>query len=345
MKIIIDAMGGDNAPREIVRGALIANKEFGVDIILVGRVEDILQVLKDDGITDLPKGVEIAHAEQVVTMEDKAATAMKDKPESSMVLSLKLLNEGKGDALVTATNTGAVLAASTLIVKRIKGVRRGALVPTMPTPKGYCLLIDCGANVEVTEEYLLQFAFLGSAYSKLALGVDNPRVGLLNNGAEETKGTQLLKNTHNLLKNAKEINFIGNVEGNDAVLGTADVIVTDGFTGNVYLKTVEGVGKFFGDMLKSMFKRNLLTKIAALLCYKDIKAFKAKMDYRETGGAPLLGMSKPIMKAHGGSDAWAIRGAIKQAIPYAKCDFAGYISGQMETMKAMTSNAQSEVQT
>lgn len=340
MRIIIDAMGGDNAPKEIVRGAMLANQEFGVDITLVGRGEVILQALKDDGVTDLPHGVEIAHAEQEVTMEDKAATIVKEKPNSSMVIALKLLSEGKGDAFITAGSTGALLTASTLIVKRIKGVRRGAMVPTMPTPNGYCILIDSGANVEVTEEYMLQFAYLGSAYSKLALGVKNPKVGLLNNGVESTKGTPVIKNTYNMLKNAKDINFIGNVEAREAVLGEVDVIVADGFSGNIYLKAVEGAGAFFGKMIKDMFKRNLLTKIAALFCYKDIKAFKDKMDYRETGGAPLLGMSKPILKAHGSSDAWAVRGAVRQAIAYADCNFADYISNKMETMKLLASSGE-----
>jgi len=339
MKVIIDAMGGDNAPREVVRGALLANKEFGVDITLVGRGEDILQVLKDDGVADLPQGVEIAHAEQIITMEDSPSNVVKEKPESSMLVALKLLNEGKGDVLITAGSTGALLIASTLIVKRIKGVRRGALVPMMPTPDGYCILIDCGANVAVTEEYMLQFAYLGSAYSKLALGIENPRVGLLNNGTEATKGTQLHQNTYNLLKKAKDINFIGNIEAREAVMGGADIIVSDGFSGNIYLKAVEGTGVFFAGMIKTMFKRNILTKFAALLCYKDIKALKNKMDYREIGGAPLLGLSKPIFKAHGSSDARAIRGAIKQSMPYAKCNFTECISGQMEFMKELAASA------
>ncbi|MCL2080500.1 MAG: phosphate acyltransferase PlsX [Oscillospiraceae bacterium] len=342
MKIIIDAMGGDNAPREIVRGALLANSEFGVNIILVGRGEEILQVLKDDGVADLPQGIEIAHAEQVVTMEDNASAVMKEKPESSMLVALRLLAEGKGDAFITAGSTGALLTSATLIVKRIKGVRRGALVPTMPTPDGCCILIDCGANVEVTEEYMLQFAYLGSAYSKLALGIPNPRVGLLNNGVEEKKGPPLYRNAYKMLKNAADINFVGNIEAREAVLGGADVIVADGFAGNIYLKAAEGAGVFFGGMIKRMFKRNLLTKFAALLCYKDIKAFKDKMDYRETGGAPLLGMSKPILKAHGSSDARAVRGAVRQAVAYAKCGFAEHIAGQMDTMKALIAELSAE---
>jgi glycerol-3-phosphate acyltransferase PlsX len=340
MKIIIDAMGGDNAPREIVRGALMANREFGTEIILVGRGAEILQVLKDDGVNDLPRGIEIAHAEQVITMDDNPSAVMKEKPDSSMIVALKLLNEGKGSALITAGSTGALLIASTLTVKRIKGVRRGALVPMIPTPDGHCILIDCGANVAVTEEYMLQFAYLGAAYSKLALGIENPRVGLLNNGTEAAKGTPIHQNTYNLLKNAKDINFIGNIEAREAVLGGADVIVSDGFSGNIYLKAIEGTGLFFAGMIKKMFKRNLLTKIAALLCYKDIKSIKNKMDYRETGGAPLLGLAKPILKAHGSSDALALRGAVKQAIAYAECNFAEFISGQMEFMKELTASAE-----
>ncbi len=339
MRVIIDAMGGDNAPHEIVRGALAANAEFGVDITLVGRGETLLQVLKDDNINDLPKGVEIAHASQVVTMEDKASQVIKEKPDASMLVALRLLSEDKGDVVVSAGNTGALLTASTLIVKRIKGVRRGALVPIIPTAIGHAVLIDSGANVESTDEYLLQFAYLGAAYAELVMGIARPRVGLLNNGAEASKGPPILQQANHLLMAANEkghINFTGNVEAREAVMGSCDVIVTDGFTGNVFLKTIEGVGVFFNGMLKGMFMKNLFTKLAAVIVSKDLKAFKRKMDYTEVGGAPLLGMCKPIIKAHGSSNARAIRSAIKQAMDYANCDFASHIMGKMEFMRVQT---------
>ncbi|MCL2084724.1 MAG: phosphate acyltransferase PlsX, partial [Oscillospiraceae bacterium] len=284
----------------------------------------------------LPPGVEIKNADQVVTMSDKAATIMKDKPDSSMLLALRMLAENQGDAVVSAGNTGALLSASTLIVKRIKGIRRGALVPMIPTAKGLAVLIDSGANVEVTEEYLLQFAHLGSAYSKLAMGVENPRVALLNNGTEESKGTAEVKAAYALLTEASGkglINFVGNVEGREAVMGDVDVIVADGFTGNIFLKTEEGVGLFFLKMLKGVFMTNLRTKIAAALISKELKEVKKLLDYSEYGGAPLLGMSKAVIKAHGSSNARAIRSAVKQAMDYAGSGFAEYIAGRIEYMK------------
>ncbi|GHU90738.1 phosphate acyltransferase [Clostridia bacterium] len=336
MRIIVDAMGGDRAPDEIVRGAVAANAEFGVDITLVGVGEKILRVLQDCGLSDLPRGVEVANAEQVVTMEDKAANVLKLKPDSSMMVALKLLGEGKGDAVVSAGNTGALLSGATLLVKRIKGIRRGALVPMVPTATGLSVLIDGGANVEVTAEYLLQFAYLGAAYAERAMGLRNPKVALLNNGAEESKGTPVIKETYQLLEDAKKqgrINFVGNVEGREAVMGEVDVIVADGFTGNVFLKTEEGVGLFFMKMLKTMFKTNLRTKIAALLVSKELNVVKKKMDYAEYGGAPLLGMSKPVIKAHGASNERAIRSAIKQAIDYANSGLTEYITENIEFMQ------------
>lgn len=233
-----------------------------------------------------------------------------------MVVALRALADGEGDALVSSGNTGALLTGATLIVKRLPGVRRGAIGTVIPTGNGRSLLIDSGANAECTPEYLLQFAHMGSAYMAGTQGIDNPRVGLLNNGTEEHKGASLQKETHQLLKVEKGINFIGNVEGRDIASGGADVFVCDGFTGNLVLKTYEGVGLYFSKVLKTMFKRNILTMLAALLFKKDIRELKSRMDYREVGGAPILGVQKPVIKAHGSSDARAFETAMGQAIRF-----------------------------
>lgn len=313
MKIIVDAMGGDNAPEEIVKGACMASKEFGVHIVLVGRREEIEKYLDKDA------DVTVVHAQDVITMEDDPTAAIRSKKDASMTVALRMLADGEGDALVCAGSTGALLVQATLIVKRIRGVRRAALAPIMPTATGGALLIDSGANADCPPEYLLQFALMGASYTKFALGLENPRIGLLNNGTEEHKGGELQQKAYLLLKQASEkgmINFIGNIEGRDAVLGGADVIVTDGFSGNVLLKTVEGAAMFFSKELKGIFMKNIFSKLAALIVKDGIRNFKKKMDYNEVGGAPLLGISKPVIKAHGSSKALALRSAIKQAIDY-----------------------------
>ena len=307
MRILVDAMGGDNAPDQIALGAIQAAKDFGCEAVLVGRGEAILQALKDQGIETLPKGVEIANADDVVDMHDDPATVVKKKKDSSMVVGLTMLKEGGGDAFVSAGSTGALLSAATLIVRRVKGIRRAAMGPQIPTRTGReCVLIDCGATADCTPEFLLQFAFMGSYYAEKVLGIENPRVALLNIGAEDSKGGELQKAVYPLLKQAGEagkINFTGNIEARDVPLGGADVVVSDGFSGNILLKGIEGTALFMASMMKDMFKKNLLTKLAALLCMDGVKAFKKKMDYRETGGTALIGLNKPVIKAHGSSDA------------------------------------------
>ena len=336
MKIIVDAMGGDNAPASNVRGALRAVKELGAEVILVGRGEDILVVLAEDGIKDLPAGIEIAHASEVVEICDNPATAFKEKKDSSLTVGLNLLKEGKGDAFVSAGSTGALLSAATLLVKRIKGIRRAAMCPVVPTAKGGALLIDCGATAECTPEYLLQFAFMGSYYAERVMGRPEPRVGLLNIGAEESKGTDLQRETWKLLKKADaegRINFAGNVEGKEAVLGAVDVIVTDGYSGNIFLKTMEGAGSFLAGEMKKMFMKSITTKLAALLVKDGIKDFKRMMDSREVGGTALVGISKPVIKAHGSSDAYAIRNAIRQAMQFASSGIIDDITENVEYMR------------
>lgn len=336
MKIIVDAMGGDNAPASNVRGALRAVKELGAEVILVGRGEDILAVLAGDGIKDLPAGIEIAHASEVVEICDNPATAFKEKKDSSLTVGLNLLKEGKGDAFVSAGSTGALLSAATLLVKRVKGIRRAAMCPVVPTAKGGALLIDCGATAECTPEYLLQFAFMGSYYAERVIGRPEPRVGLLNIGAEESKGTDLQRETWKLLKKADaegRINFAGNVEGKEAVLGAVDVIVTDGYSGNIFLKTMEGAGSFLAGELKKMFMKSITTKLAALLVKDGIRDFKRMMDSREVGGTALVGISKPVIKAHGSSDAYAIRNAIRQAMQFASSGIIDDITENVEHMR------------
>ncbi|NCB63998.1 MAG: phosphate acyltransferase PlsX [Clostridia bacterium] len=342
MKIIVDAMGGDNAPGCNVRGALAAVKEYGVEVVLVGRGAEILEVLKEDGITELPQGMEIAHADQVVDMCDNPATAFKEKKDSSLTVGLNLLKSGEGDAFVSAGSTGALLSAATLMVKRIKGIRRAAMAPVIPTGKGGAVLIDCGATAECTPEYLLQFAFMGSYYAERVLGRGEPTVGLLNIGAEESKGTDLQREAYQLLKEAGDagrIHFVGNVEGRDAVFGAVDVIVSDGYSGNIFLKTMEGTGLFLAKELKGMFKKNLVTKLAAVLVKDGIAHFKKLLDSGEVGGTALVGISKPVIKAHGSSDAYAIKNAIRQASSFASSGLIEDITENIDHMRLDKSGA------
>ena len=336
MKIIVDAMGGDNAPQAVVQGALDAHKTLGVDILLVGRAADILKCVEACGETTLPKGVEIRDASEVVEICDDPATAFKVKKDSSLTVGLNLLKEGQGDAFVSAGSTGALLAGATLVVKRIRGLRRAAMGPVIPVFGGRAVLCDCGANAECTPEYLLQFAYLGSFYAKRVLGVENPRVGLLNIGAEETKGDTLRLETHALLKAAGEagrINYIGSIEGNYAMIGEADVIVADGFTGNVFLKSMEGAAKFMFKELKKVLYSSAKTKIGAMLIKNDLASMKKLLDPSEVGGTAFLGISKPVIKAHGSSDARAITNAILRAREYAESGFIADIEANISAMK------------
>ena len=336
MKIIIDAMGGDNAPVEIVKGALQGQKRFGVDVILTGDTTAILKAVESCGLTTLPKGVEIAHADEVVEMCDDPATVFRRKKNTSMGLGLNMVKDGKGDAFISAGSTGALLTGATLIVKRVRGIRRAAMAPLIPTSTGKAVLIDCGANADCTAEYLVQFAYLGSFYARRVMGIEKPRVGLLNIGAEESKGTDLQRETLALLREAGEaghLNFIGNIEAKEAIKGGCDVIVTDGFSGNVMLKTMEGVGSLAGTALKGIFKKNLLTKLAALAVMPGLNSFKAMMDPNKVGGTAFVGISKPVIKAHGSSNAEAIENAIGQAVQFAGSGIIADIESNIELMK------------
>ena len=285
MKIILDAMGGDNAPQAPVLGALEAVKLYGTQITLVGRGEEILQVLKEKGISDLPEGLEIANADDVVDMHDDPAAIVHKRKNSSMVVGLKMLADGQGDAFISAGSTGALLTGATLLVKRVKGMRRAAMCPAMPNKAGgKTLIVDCGANAECTAEFLLQFGLVGSLYAQKTFGVENPRVGLLNIGTEDSKGTPLQKEAYGLLANAAQqglVNFIGNVEGRDVLLGGVDVVVCDGFSGNVLLKSIEGTAMFMGSLMKhKIFKRNIFSMLGYLLCKPGVSEVMGMMYYR-----------------------------------------------------------------
>ena len=331
MKIIIDAMGGDHAPEEIVKGAVLARKQLGYDLILVGREADIRRCLAAEGAENDP-GITVHHAPDVIDMNDDPTAAIRRKKESSMVVALNLLKDGEGDAVVSAGSTGALLTGATLIVRRIKGIRRAAMAPALPNLGAGALLIDCGANAECTPEQLVQFAHMGSLYAQRMLHVDAPRVALLNNGTEEHKGTPLQQETYQLLKNT-QLNFVGNVEASQVLFGEVDVIVTDGFSGNILLKSIEGTAKFLLKAIKGVLMSGLKNKLAALMIKNDIGALKAMMDPNETGGTALLGISKPVIKAHGSSEAPAIVNAIRQAAEFAQSGFIQTIAESVETMQ------------
>ena len=339
MKIILDAMGGDNAPQAPVMGALQAAKDFGAHIILVGKGEEILQVMNQQGIDTLPEGVEIVHADGVVDVHDDPTTAVRKHKDSSMMVALKMLADGEGDAVISAGSTGALLSGATLIVKRVKGIRRAAMGPVMPNKAGgKTVILDCGANAECTPEFLLQFGIVGSLYAKKYLGVENPKVGLLNIGAEDTKGTPLQKEAYALLTQASEkglINFVGNTEARDVPLGAVDVVVCDGFAGNVLLKSIEGTAMFMGSLMKhKIFKRSFLSKIGYLFCKPGVDEVMGMLDYRTIGGTQFLGIKKPVIKAHGSSDALAFRNAVKQAMEAAKTDFSAELEQSLQALEA-----------
>ena len=336
MKIIVDAMGGDNAPLEIVKGALQGRARWGVDIVLIGDAAQILRALEECGEKTVPQGVEIANATQTVEMCDDPATVFRHKKDTSMGVGLTMLRDGKADALVSAGSTGALLTGATLITKRVRGIRRAAMAPVIPTTTGRAVLIDCGANAECTPEYLVQFAYLGNFYAKRVLGIGTPRVGLLNIGAEDSKGTDLQKQTLVRLREADaagHLHFIGNIEAKEAIKGGCDVIVTDGFSGNILLKTMEGVGSFAGSALKGMFKKNLLTKLAALAVMPGLRDFKAQLDPNKVGGTAFIGISKPVIKAHGASNAEAIENAVGQAEQFAQSGLVADIEANIDLMR------------
>ena len=343
IKIAVDAMGGDNAPEAPVLGAIAAAKANGTQITLVGRGEAILEVMRKHNIENLPEGMEIANADDVVDMHDDPGSVIHKRKNSSMVVGLKMLSDGQGDAFVSAGSTGALLTGATLIVKRVKGIRRAAMGPAFPNKAGgRTVICDCGANAECTPEFLLQFGLVGSLFAKKNLGVENPKVGLLNIGTEDSKGTQLQKDAYALLTKAKEqglINFVGNVEARDVPLGAVDVVACDGFSGNVLLKSIEGTAMYMGSLMKhKIFKRNVFSMIGYLLCKKGVGEVMSLLDYRTIGGTQFLGIKKPVIKAHGSSDALAFQSAIRQAVDAAGADFSSELEAQLAKMKEIAND-------
>ncbi len=310
MKIVVDAFGGDNAPLEVIKGARRAADKLSVEIVLTGDEDKIKSVAEENHIS-MDK-ISVRDTKTVIDIHDEPTMVIKEKSDCSMAVGLKMLADNEGDAFVSAGSTGALVVGATFIAKRLKGIKRAALAPIMPSETGFYMLLDGGANVDCRPEMIVQFAIMGSCYAEKILGVKNPRVGLINVGAEDTKGRELELSAYRLLQNAP-VNFKGNAEARDIPAGEFDVVVSDGFTGNVFLKSVEGMGAFFSHTLKDMLMKNGKPTLPAIMLNSKIKDFKRKIDYKEQGGAVLMGISKPVIKAHGSSDSKAFFNAIRQA--------------------------------
>ena len=331
MKIIVDAFGGDNAPLEILKGCADAVQGLGIDIMLTGREDEIRRVASENGIS--LGHMEIVDAPDVIAMEDSAGDIMKTKSGSSMAEGLRRLAAGEGDAFVSGGNSGALVVGASLIVKRIRGVKRVAFAPILPTEKGCSMLIDCGANVDCKPEMLRQFGLMGSIYMEKVMGITKPRVALANIGTEDHKGGELQHEAFELLKNAG-LNFTGNIEARDIPVDAGDVIVSDGFTGNVILKTYEGMALMLMGQLKKIFTKNALNKLAAAVMLGDVKKLKAKFDYNEYGGAPLMGCVRPVFKMHGSAKAKTVYNAIRLTKAYVDGCVAEEIAASVEKYRA-----------
>lgn len=308
MKIIVDAFGGDNAPLEILKGSAMAVEEYGIEIILTGDKDTIKRVANENNIS-LNK-MSIVNADQIIATDEDASVVVKSKKNSSMAVGFDLLTKGEGDAFVSAGNSGAMVMGAAMLVKRIKGVKRPAFAPLIPKTSGCLMLADGGANNECRAEMLQQFGVMGSIYMEKVMDIKNPRVGLANVGTEEHKGGALQHEAYELLKNSP-INFVGNIEGRDIPLDGCDVLVADGFTGNLILKTYEGVAIALMSKIKAVFKKNIKTKLAAALVMTDLKEMAKEVDYNEYGGAPIMGVNKPVFKAHGSAKAVTFKSAIR----------------------------------
>ena len=313
MKILVDAMGGDNAPNEIIKGVVEAADNVKGEIVLIGDEKIIKEQLAQ---YDKKDNIVIKHASEVITNEDTPTKAIKEKKDSSMNVGFKMLHDKEGDVFISAGNTGAIMTGALLITGRIKGVHRPALCPILPSETGKFLMIDCGANTNCKPDYLVQFAKMANIYMTRTMGVSNPKIGLVNIGAEEGKGNDLTKATYDLLKKAN-LNFVGNVEARDLVAGKVDIAVCDGFTGNVILKTMEGMGVAVFNILKEQIQQSLKSKIGALLMKPALRGIKHKMDYSEYGGGLLLGIDGAVVKCHGTSKAKTIKNAVLQAYDFA----------------------------
>ena len=330
MKIIVDAFGGDTAPLEIIKGTMLAVDEYGINAVLVGNEKKINSCIKENNIK--VKNTDIVNADDTITMRDDARAVLKEKSQSSMAVGFKLLNDGAGDAFVSAGNTGAITVGSTFITKRIKGIKRPAIASVMPSVKKPILLMDCGANNECRPEFLYQFGLMGSLYMKHILKYEAPTVALANIGTEETKGTPVIKEAYALMKSAP-YHFIGNIEGRQIPFGDADVVVADGFTGNIILKMYEGTAKALMGCIKDAFMKNTISKLAYLGVKSGIDDLKKQFNYKEYGGAVMLGVRKPVIKAHGSSDAKTFKNAIKQAVWFLENDLISNIEKNLEKTK------------
>ncbi len=328
MRIVVDAYGGDNAPLEIVKGASVASNEFNAEITLTGKKAEIEAIINDNNLNFHGELI-IIDTDDVISMHDDPTTILKAHSESSMALAFKELAESRADAFVSAGSTGAIVVGGTLIIKRIKGIKRPALGGLIPSPTGHYMLMDMGANAECRPEMLAQFGVMSSVYLEKVEGIENPKIGLLNIGVEDTKGDELRLEAYKLLSEAP-INFVGNIESREMPKGVCDAVIADGFTGNIALKLIEGTSITMFKMIKGILYKNIINKLAALVLKKDLYSLKAMMDSSEVGGAPLLGVSKPVIKAHGSSDAKAIKNAIRQAIIFTEKGVIDTISANIK---------------
>ncbi len=336
MRVVVDAFGGDNAPTEIIKGAALASNEYSTEITLTGNEKTIKEIIAENDLKFYGE-LKIVDTDDVISMHDEPTSLLKAHSESSMALAFKELAEERADAFVSAGSTGAVVVGGTLIIKRIKGVKRPALAGLIPAPKGHYMLMDMGANAECRPEMLCQFGIMASAYLEGVEGKKNPEIGLLNIGTEDTKGGELQKEAYKLMQDAP-INFVGNIESREMPKGVCDAVITDGFTGNIALKLIEGSAATLFSLIKEVFYKSLPNKLAALVVKKDLSKVKKLMDSSEVGGAPLLGVRKTVIKAHGSSDAKAIKNAVGQAIKFTETGVIDKISSSLLAMNDSKDN-------
>ena len=331
MRVVVDAFGGDNAPLEIIKGASLASLEYNTEITLTGNEKTIKQIIAENVLSFYGE-LKIVDTDDVISMHDEPTSLVKAHSESSMALAFKELSDDKADAFVSAGSTGAVVVGGTLIIKRIKGVKRPALAGIIPAPKGHYMLMDMGANAECRPEMLCQFGIMASAYLEGVEGKKNPEIGLLNIGTEDSKGGELQKEAYKLMQEAP-INFVGNIESREMPKGVCDAVITDGFTGNIALKLIEGSAATLFSLIKEVFYKSLPNKLAALVVKKDLSKVKRLMDSSEVGGAPLLGVRKTVIKAHGSSNAKAVKNAIGQAVKFTETGVVEKITASLSEIK------------